>query len=195
MSFTDDLKASPPGLHGQAEFWGLAWEALAFIERTVQPGMATIETGRRREHDRLRRERRRPRGRDAVAGRGRPDPRRVRAARDLDRARSRFRIGSSADVLRDVGAAAARLRARRRRACFPVPDARLVVPGAAREGRRPDAPRRRVHAAGRRGRRPSARLAGLAARAAGQLPHGGRAQARRGGAETRLEAASGSAGG
>ncbi len=35
----------PPTLHGQAEFWGLAWEALEFIERTVQPGMATLETG------------------------------------------------------------------------------------------------------------------------------------------------------
>ena len=45
MSLTDDLRASPPNLHGQAEFWGLAWEALAFIERTVKPGMATIETG------------------------------------------------------------------------------------------------------------------------------------------------------
>jgi predicted O-methyltransferase YrrM len=45
MSLTDDLRASPPALHGQAEFWGLAWEALAFIERTVRPGMATLETG------------------------------------------------------------------------------------------------------------------------------------------------------
>src|SRR5580765_7836364 len=45
MSLTDDLKAIPPGLHGQAEFWGLAWEALDFIERTVEPGMATLETG------------------------------------------------------------------------------------------------------------------------------------------------------
>ena len=45
MSLTDELRAAPPGLHGQAEFWGLAWEALAFIERTVQPGMATLETG------------------------------------------------------------------------------------------------------------------------------------------------------
>jgi Methyltransferase domain len=45
MSLTDDLRAAPPGLHGRSEFWGLAWEALAFIERTVQPGMATLETG------------------------------------------------------------------------------------------------------------------------------------------------------
>src|ERR671935_72771 len=41
----DELRASPPALHGEAEFWGLAWEALAFIERTVRPGMATLETG------------------------------------------------------------------------------------------------------------------------------------------------------
>ncbi|HKP19054.1 MAG TPA: class I SAM-dependent methyltransferase [Gaiellaceae bacterium] len=45
MSLTAELKASPPTLHGEAEFWGLAWEALAFIERAVQPGMATLETG------------------------------------------------------------------------------------------------------------------------------------------------------
>jgi hypothetical protein len=45
MSLTDDLRSAPPGLHGQSEFWGLAWEALAFIEQTVRPGMATLETG------------------------------------------------------------------------------------------------------------------------------------------------------
>jgi hypothetical protein len=45
VSLTDELRAFPPRLHGQAEFWGLAWEALAFIERTVRPGMATLETG------------------------------------------------------------------------------------------------------------------------------------------------------
>jgi predicted O-methyltransferase YrrM len=45
VSLTDELRASPPTLHGQAEFWGLAWEALAFIERTVEPGTATLETG------------------------------------------------------------------------------------------------------------------------------------------------------
>ena len=45
MSLTDELRASPPTLHGQAQFWGLAWEALAFVERTVEPGMATLETG------------------------------------------------------------------------------------------------------------------------------------------------------
>jgi len=45
VSLTDDLKNAPPNLHGQQEFWGLAWEALDFIERTVKPGMATVETG------------------------------------------------------------------------------------------------------------------------------------------------------
>jgi predicted O-methyltransferase YrrM len=45
MSLTAELRSAPPSLHGQSEFWGLAWEALEFIERTVQPGMATLETG------------------------------------------------------------------------------------------------------------------------------------------------------
>src|SRR2546430_4548952 len=45
MSLTDELKSAPPGLHGSSEFWGLAWEALDFLERTVEPGMATLETG------------------------------------------------------------------------------------------------------------------------------------------------------
>jgi len=45
MSLTNDLKNAPPSLHGRQEFWGLAWEALDFIERTVKPGMATVETG------------------------------------------------------------------------------------------------------------------------------------------------------
>ena len=34
-----------PSLHGEAQLWGLAWAALDYIERTVQPGMATLETG------------------------------------------------------------------------------------------------------------------------------------------------------
>jgi predicted O-methyltransferase YrrM len=45
MSLTEELRSAPPGLHGRSEFWGLAWEALAFLERTVRPGMATLETG------------------------------------------------------------------------------------------------------------------------------------------------------
>ena len=42
---TDSLRASPPGLHGEGEYWGLAWEALGWLERTVEPGWATLETG------------------------------------------------------------------------------------------------------------------------------------------------------
>lgn len=42
---TQSLRRSPPPLHSDGEFWGLAWEALAWIERNVQPGMATLETG------------------------------------------------------------------------------------------------------------------------------------------------------
>lgn len=44
-SLTAELQASPPTLHGDGEFWGLAWQALAWLEQTVQPGMATLETG------------------------------------------------------------------------------------------------------------------------------------------------------
>jgi Methyltransferase domain len=42
---TDTLRRSPPGLHGGREFRGLAWEALEWLERNVEPGMATLETG------------------------------------------------------------------------------------------------------------------------------------------------------
>jgi predicted O-methyltransferase YrrM len=45
-SLVDELRAQPPGLHGGgAEYWGLAWEALEWLEREVRPGMATLETG------------------------------------------------------------------------------------------------------------------------------------------------------
>jgi hypothetical protein len=42
---TDALRAAPPGLHGEGEYWGLAWSALAWLEETVRPGWATLETG------------------------------------------------------------------------------------------------------------------------------------------------------
>ncbi len=43
---TDQLRREPPGLHaGGEEYWGLAWEALGWLEREVRPGMATLETG------------------------------------------------------------------------------------------------------------------------------------------------------
>jgi hypothetical protein len=43
---TEQLRRTPPGLHGAGdEYWGLAWTALAWLEREIQPGMATLETG------------------------------------------------------------------------------------------------------------------------------------------------------
>jgi hypothetical protein len=45
QSLTADLRAHTPTLHGEAEYWGLAWPALAWLEENVQPGMATLETG------------------------------------------------------------------------------------------------------------------------------------------------------
>ena len=99
MSLTDDLRASPPSLHGRAEFWGLAWEALAFIERTVKPGMATIETGAGAstivfaasgaDHE--------------TVTPSQEEADRIRAQceqRGISTGRLTFRIGSSADVLR-----------------------------------------------------------------------------------------------
>jgi Methyltransferase domain len=45
-SLADTLRAEPPGLHGEgAEFWGLAWPALRWLEREIRPGMTTLETG------------------------------------------------------------------------------------------------------------------------------------------------------
>jgi predicted O-methyltransferase YrrM len=100
-TLTDELRRSPPGLHaGGDEYWGLAWPALAWLERTVQPGMQTLETGSGSstlvlaaggaEHE-------------AVT----PDPReeeRFRSEcerRGIDGSRVRFLIGSSHEVLRD----------------------------------------------------------------------------------------------
>jgi len=43
---TNALRREPPGLHaGGTEYWGLAWDALEWLEREVRPGMATLETG------------------------------------------------------------------------------------------------------------------------------------------------------
>jgi hypothetical protein len=43
---TADLRARPPGLHGEGdEYWGLAWKALEWLEENVRPGMSTLETG------------------------------------------------------------------------------------------------------------------------------------------------------
>jgi Methyltransferase domain len=45
-SLTSQLRADPPALHESgASCAGLHWPALEWIERTVQPGWATLETG------------------------------------------------------------------------------------------------------------------------------------------------------
>src|SRR5262249_59092882 len=98
QSLTEQLMPEQPSLHGEAQLWGLAWAALAYIERTVQPGMATLETGagastmvfaaRGAEHEAVT-----PSADEAE-----------RIARECERRgisteRLTFRIGSSADVL------------------------------------------------------------------------------------------------
>ncbi len=100
MSLTDELRNAPPGLHGQSEFWGLAWEALDWLERTVRPGMATLETGAGASTIVF-----------AAAGAdheavtpSQAEADRILAEcerRDISTDRVSFRIGSSADVLRD----------------------------------------------------------------------------------------------
>jgi len=99
-TLTEQLMREQPSLHGEAQLWGLAWAALAYIERTVQPGMATLETGagastivfaaRGADHESVT-----PSAEEAE-----------RITRECERRgisteRLRFRIGSSADVLRD----------------------------------------------------------------------------------------------
>lgn len=45
-TLVDRLRREPPGLHaGGTEYWGLAWEALEWLEREVAQGMRTLETG------------------------------------------------------------------------------------------------------------------------------------------------------
>jgi len=45
-SVTEQLRALPPGIHGGgAEFRGLAWPALEWLEREIRPEMRTLETG------------------------------------------------------------------------------------------------------------------------------------------------------
>jgi len=42
---TDSLRRSPPSLHDSSDYWGLAWDALAWLEQNVGEGMSTLETG------------------------------------------------------------------------------------------------------------------------------------------------------
>jgi Methyltransferase domain len=95
---TDALRRSPPGLHGGREFWGLAWEALEWLEHNVAEGMATLETGAGASTIVFA-----SRGAEHVAVT--PDPgeeERIRRAcreRGIDDSRLTFTIGRSQDVL------------------------------------------------------------------------------------------------
>jgi Methyltransferase domain len=100
---TESLKRSPPSLHDSPDYWGLAWDALAWLEQNVNQGMSTLETGagastmvfaaRGAEHE-------------VVT----PDPeeeRRIRRAcdeRGIDASRVTFHIGRSQEVLPDLAA-------------------------------------------------------------------------------------------
>ena len=45
-SLARDLRRKPPRLHaGGDECWGLDWAALEWLERELEPGLATLETG------------------------------------------------------------------------------------------------------------------------------------------------------
>ena len=97
-SLTDSLRRTPPSLHGREEFWGLAWEALEWLEQHVQSGMSTLETGAGASTLVFA-------ARGAVHQAVTPDPeeeRKIRAAcasRGIDDSRLTFRIGRSQDVL------------------------------------------------------------------------------------------------
>jgi hypothetical protein len=100
---TESLKRSPPRLHDSPDYWGLAWDALAWLEQNVREGMSTLETGagastivfaaRGAEHE-------------VVT----PDPeeeRRIRRAcdeRGIDATRVTFHIGRSQEVLPELEA-------------------------------------------------------------------------------------------
>jgi len=98
-SITDELRALPPGLHGEGnEFWGLAWPALRWLEREVRPGMATLETGAGSSTLAFA-----AGGADHVAVTPEPgEETRIRAQADrlgIDHSRVRFEIGPSHEVL------------------------------------------------------------------------------------------------
>jgi hypothetical protein len=99
---TDDLRAHPPGLHGAGdEYWGLAWPALEWLERNVEEGMQTLETGSGASTMVFA-----AKGADHVAVT--PDPteeERIRAEaarRGISTERVSFLVGPSHDVLREL---------------------------------------------------------------------------------------------
>lgn len=42
---TDRLRARPPFMHGEGDYFGLAWVALRWLEAHLDPSMTTLETG------------------------------------------------------------------------------------------------------------------------------------------------------
>ena len=42
---TESLRRSPPRLHDSPDYWGLAWDALAWVEANTPEGTSTLETG------------------------------------------------------------------------------------------------------------------------------------------------------
>ena len=143
-ALTASLRRSPPALHGEAEFWGIAWEALEWIERNVQPGMATLETGSGATTIVFT-------AGGAVHEAVTPDPAeetRVRTAcaeRDIDDSRLTFHIGRRRTSCTDSGARAALdlvLLDGAHGFPYPILDWWFLAPRAPRRG--PDAPRRRV---------------------------------------------------
>jgi hypothetical protein len=96
---TANLRARPPGLHAAGEeYWGLAWAALEWLERNVEDGMKTLETGAGSSTLVFA-----AKGADHIAVT--PDAseeERIRAEmerRGIDGGRVRFAIGSSHEVL------------------------------------------------------------------------------------------------
>ena len=95
---TDRLRRDRAALHGDGEYWGLAWSALAWIEEQAQPGMATLETGAGASTIVFA-------ARGAVHEAITPDPaeeervRRACAELDIDSSRLTFHIGPSHEVL------------------------------------------------------------------------------------------------
>ena len=165
---TQSLRRTPPALHGEGEFWGIAWEALEWLEANVVEGMTTLETGagastivftaRGATHE-------------AVT----PDPaeeERIRRAcrdRNIDDSRLTFHIGRSQDVLptlppRDLDLV---LVDGAHGFPYPVLDWWHLAP---RLKMRPNPAGRRVSARRHRDRGLRARQPGMGARGAGQLP-------------------------
>jgi hypothetical protein len=44
-TLTAQLRQRPPLVHGNGEYWGLAWPVLEWLEAQLEPGMTTLETG------------------------------------------------------------------------------------------------------------------------------------------------------